>query len=114
MGDSYIEEKDKKYFEKGLLEIKWRYEHPSSFVSRSFFESLASGKKRYEHYYGLGISFSATNVEISPLKTNYPGHYEHTFGVDYPALNIPGDPVLLRDIANSLLDIADVLNEKNA
>lgn len=113
MPDSYIEEDDLRHFEEGLLTIKWRYEHPLSFISRGKIESLFGGKRSFQYYYGLGISFSNTNVSISPLKTDYPGHYEHSFGVDMPAINVPADPALLRDFANSLLDIANSLESSD-
>lgn len=97
-----------------LVKVKWHYEHPMSFVSRNRIECIFNGRKPYEHYFGIGISYSNLNVSLSPLqRDSLSGRDNHSFGVGFPNIELPPDPELLRELSNIFQKIATSL-EKNA
>lgn len=93
---------DNTEFEIGLVKCQWNYEHPESQVSTGKLSGLFNKKQSHACYSGIGISFSKTNVGISPLMEN--GDYP--FGADYPHIDLPPDADLLRKLADTLNKIA--------
>jgi hypothetical protein len=89
---------------KDMYRIHWGYEHGLSFYSLSWLKAIANGKSTYQAYSGIDINLSSNSVQF---------YIEGSFGVDSPSINLPADPVLLRDIASICTTLASQIELKN-
>lgn len=86
--------------------VTWEQEHFFASVSRNKVASLFKGIKSFEMYYGLDITCSDINVSFQPMELDSNGTVRSSNGINFPVLNVPADPVVLRELAKSLEDCA--------